>query len=298
MRLGELLEGCVATMRRSLRATLGIGLVLALLAGAVQLLAQGILAGAGLATTPELPDPTASLTPEQVRELLVVTGPLFLAAGLAAVAGLLLQTLASGLLAHLTAAAVRGRAVDPGQEWERTRSRLPALLALSLLVTAVLLAVVVLPILPGLRLLADDPETAVASMVLGVLCATPVALFLWPRLMLAPVVLILEGATVGSAVQRGWRIVRGRSWRALGIGLTVVLLGQVIATVVQFPFALGGLTTSPEAGPSTMAVFTSTLGVIAGSAVSLPFVGIGMILLYTDLRLRSEAGFAERLQEQ
>jgi len=294
LRLGELLEATVATLRRSARIALSVGGVLALLGGAAQLLSQAYLTSRGVVPAAALPDPGTQVTPEQARDLLLASGPILIAAAVSFIVGLVLQTLAAGVTAPITGAAVRGQPLDWERTWQRMRPLLPRLLALTVLITGVLGGVVLLPLLLSMRSLSTQPESAIAAMVLSMLVTVPIAAFLWTRLMLAPVALILEGGSLADAVRRGWSVVRRRGWRAFGVALMIVLLGQVLATVVQFPFAIVGAATAADS-PSTLAVFASTIGVMVGFTVMLPFIGVGMGMLYTDLRLRAEPGLAAQL---
>ena len=115
-----------------------------------------------------------------------------------------------------------------------------------------------------------------------------VSIFLGIALQLGIPIVVLERQSAGGALRRAWDLVRRRFWWVLGFYLALTVLQWLIA-----------------AGPSTLVAFGSTafaspgagsvLSLIVSSAVSgvlstifLPLQYTAMILMYFDLRVRTE----------
>jgi hypothetical protein len=165
--------------------------------------------------------------------------------------------LVTAALATATAGCYLGNPITPGQAWRRTMRRFWAVLGLGLLRVLIIGVGLFLFMVPGI--------------------------FLYIRLLVAPVALVVEGAGPVSALERSWRLTGGHWWRMCGVA---VLKG----VVAWFGYAL-------------IETPSFVLGVVAGR-VGWLFVGIGGSLLqvfvfpflvavtvvaYFDLRIRKEA---------
>jgi hypothetical protein len=107
--------------------------------------------------------------------------------------------------------------------------------------------------------------------------------FVMPLFVVVAPVIGTEGASTGEALSRSFRLVRGRYWPTLGItllmGVTSSLLGFALASVPQ----AAALAIGPESGWPLFA-----LAGILSQVVTTPFVAAATVLLYLDLRVRSE----------
>ncbi|HEX8804488.1 MAG TPA: hypothetical protein VF743_09850 [Acidimicrobiales bacterium] len=101
-------------------------------------------------------------------------------------------------------------------------------------------------------------------------------------LVVAPVI-GAEGASTGEALRRSVRLTRTRYWPSLGLavlmGLVSLILGQALAALPQGIAALVGV----ESGWPLLAV-----GGLVGGVLITPFVAGATVLLYLDLRVRTE----------
>lgn len=158
-------------------------------------------------------------------------------------------------------------------------------------------AIFLLPFLPGAAFLwlgaRLETDLFVGAAVILFLGAVPVLIFLFVRLVLAPVTVAVENLRGGAALRRAWRLSTGVGWRILGTyilaGLIAVGVQLVVVVVAVIPIAVGG-------GEATRVALTS---VIAASGLALtfvtPFLNLVVILLYADARLRGDGVPAEGL---
>ena len=106
-----------------------------------------------------------------------------------------------------------------------------------------------------------------------ILLVVPGVIFLTFLAVSVPAV-VVEGARGTGAMRRSWRLVRGHFWHVLG----VVVVGLVIAGVVA------GLISALGRGNDVLGLVFGTIGQI----VVAPFTALVTVLLYLDLRARSE----------
>jgi hypothetical protein len=105
-------------------------------------------------------------------------------------------------------------------------------------------------------------------------------IFLLIRFYFAVVVVVVEGERGTAALRRSWRLVKGSTWRVLGIVLVIAIIGGILTAIISVPFTL------LFAGTDVFA-FEILGDVIAGIIVE-PFVALAVVLLYFDLRIRKE----------
>lgn len=117
----------------------------------------------------------------------------------------------------------------------------------------------------------------------GVLACYVGVIFVMPLFVAVAPIIGAEDAGPLDAVTRSTRLAARSYWRVLGITLLIALVGQLLG------FALGAL-------PSFLATAIgldvawplAALGSIMGSIVVVPFTAAATVLLYLDLRVRSE----------
>lgn len=105
-------------------------------------------------------------------------------------------------------------------------------------------------------------------------------IFLLLRFYFALIVLVVEGERGTQAMRRSWRLVKGSTWRVLGITLLVALIAGVAQGILAAPFAIAGFVTE------TLAL--SIVGDVVASVLVTPLVSLVTVLLYFDLRVRKE----------
>lgn len=289
-----MLDGAVQTMRQNPRVMLG-------LSAAVMAVAAALSTGFMIIGLPRLlsvvDTPSAQFGETEVASLL--GGGVW-----ALLLPVTLQSLAlvvlSGMLTLAVSEAVLGRRPSTGQVWARARSRLLALVGLSLLTGLLVLTLVAVVVGPGLALLTVSGPAAALALLLGVPAAIMLAVMVSVRLAFAAPALLLENLGIVAAMRRSWRLARGSWWRVLGVLLVTTIIASVANGLLQTPFSLvGGVIaaavepTNPDAGASAtralvITTVTGNIGTVIASTVTAPFSAAVTALLYIDLRIRRE----------
>jgi hypothetical protein len=164
-----------------------------------------------------------------------------------------------------------------------------------------------LPMLPGAVLLilgAIDPaaEPAGAIGVVLLLLGMVPAVIVFLRLSFASAIVMVEGLRGTAALGRSWRLVRGLTWKVLGVtllgGLIVfallLVLGAIFGVVVVVWFSDSFPTGGP--GPAYFATEEAMNAVVA--ILTTPFLTLISVLLYFDARIRKEGFDLVLLAEQ
>lgn len=197
----------------------------------------------------------------------------------------------TGILVVSVSASVIGRKTGAGDLWRRVRGRLLALVGLSLLISVVVGAALVLATAAGALLFFVSDGAGIAGVVLGLLAGIALSVWLSTRWSLASVALLLEGLTVGRALRRSAALVRGTWWRVLGVLLLTYVLAALAQAILVGPAALlAGLLGFwlPQGTALALGTFISLLFTTIASVLVQPFVASVTALLYTDLRIRQE----------
>lgn len=110
--------------------------------------------------------------------------------------------------------------------------------------------------------------------------------FLLVRFHVALIVVVVEGERGTQALRRSWRLVTGHSWRVLGIVVLVELITTVAALILAAPFVISEVVTAPGFVPETSAL--TVIGGMLASVLVAPLGSLATVLLYFDLRVRTE----------
>ncbi len=189
-----------------------------------------------------------------------------------------------------------------GQLWSRVRPVVWRLLGYTLLLTLVIVVILGAIVLALVALASIGQAAIVAAVLLGILlllAAIPLLLWLGTKLALVPAVIVLERATLGAAIGRSWRLIRGRFWPALGVIVIISISISVVGQVVSVPFSLlsAGLSTiiAPTGEPTPSAVVGLIASTLLTQAVVLVVQAAGLVvqataasLIYVDCRMRHE----------
>lgn len=146
------------------------------------------------------------------------------------------------------------------------------------------------------------PAALWISVLVGVLASLALLLFILPAIWLGIAwsvvipVLMVEGIRGRRALDRSFRLVRGRWWPTFA----VVMLGFVLAAVVQaVVVGLLSLVLFTGAGDSPFAsVLVSQLGTAIGASLATPFQAAIVAIVYFDLRVRKEGFDLQLLAER
>jgi hypothetical protein len=159
-------------------------------------------------------------------------------------------------VAAAAASCYMGNPLTPGEAWRRTMRRFGGVLGLGVLRFLLIGVAFFFFVVPGI--------------------------FLYIRLLVAPVVLMVEGVGPGSALERSWHLTKGSWWRVFG----VQVLKVVIAGFGLLLFAGLSLALSLATGPVGW-LFMAIGGSVAQLLVY-PFVVSVTVVTYFDLRIRKE----------
>ncbi|WP_282205849.1 glycerophosphoryl diester phosphodiesterase membrane domain-containing protein [Kitasatospora fiedleri] len=266
---GELMDGAFALVRRNWRAAFGLGLGLGVV---VELVQAGVDWWIHLNGT----DVEAAFSSFFTRPVAA-----------------LVSILAAGLLAPVVGNALTGRDTTLRAAWAQVRPRLGRLLGLYLLVAAVLIGALAVPV--GLLALLAAATDQPGWLVLLVLAPLP-AVWLSVRLLLALPALMLEKQSVGHALKRSWRLVRGAWWRVFALLLVFSICLYFLTEVLLIP---GRLVADLVVGLSdgfgsddtdaTVGIAVTAVGGTLAHTVTVPLAGALFALVYADRRIRREA---------
>jgi len=106
----------------------------------------------------------------------------------------------------------------------------------------------------------------------------PLAIFIAISFAFVVPIVMLEGAGPIDALQRSYNLVKGSRMRVLGIGIVFILL--VIGLNITFSLI------SLIVGDSSLAVETVITAI--GQVLITPVTGIGLTVVYFDLRIKRE----------
>lgn len=127
----------------------------------------------------------------------------------------------------------------------------------------------------------------VCGYVFAVLLVLAPALYLSARWVAATPALVAEDLGATGALKRSWQLTHGRVWRAIGY---VVLLYLITAIVVSLPVGLIQqilIVALPSSALAIATLFSTALSSLF-SVVWTPLYVCAIVLLYYDLRVRSE----------
>lgn len=148
----------------------------------------------------------------------------------------------------------------------------------------------------------DNGAAITAGVIAGlllVLGSIPLFVWLFTKLLVVPSVLVIERATLRTALVRSWRLIRGRFWPAFGVMFLISAIMGIAMQVVSIPGTLigsilGGIL-APTGGDDPAGIVVvmgisvlSQALVIAVGAIQLVVQGTGATLIYLDSRMRYE----------
>ncbi len=266
--LGEILDGAVSLIRQYPGPLLGLAAIVMTLQLAltvpVQYLSQDF--------TFSIFDPSPRAGGSELDPLLAVLGVALSTAIIGVISGACAGVV-SGMTASVVGRATAGQPISIAAVWADVRTRLWALIGLSLMV--------------GLATGLGSLFFVIGSWVIGAAFAVAVP------------VMVLERLGPFRAMRRGWELTFTSFGAFMRLFLIRTLATVVIAGVwqllVSLPFLLAGqvITTinapqTPTAGQLLLSVFVTALGTMAAGVVVTPFIGCVDALLYVDRRMRAE----------
>ncbi|GAA4579131.1 hypothetical protein GCM10023194_03900 [Planotetraspora phitsanulokensis] len=295
--LGDILDGAIKLIRSNPRATLGLSAIIAAIAIVPRTIGQAVYFQSfnGLMSDPDSLD-TQSM----------MTGLFAQLAGavLSLVISYVATTILTGILMRVLGRAVFGGRITVGEAWRLARSRIPALLGLVLLQTLIIVGplLVVIGVFVivgqsgGFDGLADGSGVgAFIGLILLLFIAWMVyAVFFTTKFALSAPAVVLEQRGVTDGLRRSWGLVKGDSWRVLGILALTGLLAGIAGAVLSVPFTiassiLGVVSLGSGGGAAIGAAVISSIGGVLSAMIVYPFQAGVSGLLYADRRMRAEA---------
>ncbi|WP_022918167.1 hypothetical protein [Ruania albidiflava] len=281
--LGEIYDGAIRSIRTNPAVMFVLSAVLVALATLVQ----------GIATWGVFEDLNAlvGMDPETLQNvatssLLATLQSALLGYTISGLVSFLITTILNGLLIHAVSQAVIGRKMSLEEVWHATKRQIPRLLALSLVVSLLLILVAGLSV-GIIVLLALSGSTALMALgtVVMLLVLLVSMLAVVTLTVLATPALVLEQSKVFTALRRSFLLTRKMFWRVLGIYLLTALLVGLLGSVISYPVTMIG----QVLGSVTFSYVLTLVGSAISLAVTTPFMAAVTALLYIDVRIRLEA---------
>lgn len=260
--VNDLLSGAIEVAKRNPRAVFGAGLIGGLLLGAATLLG-GVYDFAAKRAAGPIPDnPTSAEVWGELRRSLVA----LLIQYPATLTG---SAILSGLVAAVTMRDVLGVRTTLGDAWIRSRRFVLPIVGVALLSALLGTFGLLLLIVPGV------------IFYIRWSCAVPA--------------MVVEQLGIRMAMRRSWSLVRGSTWRVLGLLLlSAVIFGAFTGFATFVGYVVAGLSAG---GPEPYAVDASipiAYYVITAMVIALictfvaPIASVYTVLVYLDLRMRKE----------
>ncbi|USQ78757.1 hypothetical protein NF556_14120 [Ornithinimicrobium faecis] len=287
LRLGDMFEGALKTMRRNPEATIGMAV-----------LVLAVLMVPSLAISMFIP----TLFPDlNMIDALAIAG----------IVPTLLNSLAtlalSGFVIYVVSEAALGDRVGIGQTWSAVKGRIPALIGISILsflIMFVLMLGVILAMVAFGALLGPVGLILVGIAFIGII---PLFMWLYARLSLGAAAVVLEKAGPIGGIKRSWALTEGKAaWRVLGISLLAGILSMIFATIIASILGLLiglviGLVSGDISTQFYLQVVVDHASTFLIGAIVTPFTAGVAALLYLDQRMRREGldvGLVRAAQER
>ncbi|MFI2734633.1 hypothetical protein [Streptomyces sp. NPDC018711] len=288
--MGEILDGAAKTLRTYWRTVLAISVTVAVISQVCNILAQRYLVPAAPAANPDAtPAEQLEQSLDSMQSSLVGMGPSLIVMVMASL-------VSAALLTVVISRAVLGRPVSLGSAWQEARPRLLRLLGLTLLISAAIVAVVAVGLLPGLLI---GGGAGMALTLIGGLGAIVAVVWLLIRFSLSSPALMLERQGVVQSLKRSAKLVRGSWWRVFGITVLTWLLLSLFAMIIEIPFMVIGFLLDSDGFSGLLSGTSTTFGwpflIVTGiggvitNAITYPISAGVTVLLYVDQRIRREA---------
>lgn len=302
MTFGTILGRAFAALRHNPKVLFGFAVVVQFVVGA---LAVGIL----LLVAGFLAERVASVPSYSPDYDAIVAGSAALgivAAIVVAIGAIALSSIVQGLVAADISYAALSQKAPLRVLWRRVKPAFWRLFAYSLLQNLAILLWIALVFAIIFFLLPTGGSASAGSIVLAVvvglllvLGSIPLYFWLSTKLLIVPSVLVLEYATLSTALVRSWRLTRGRFWVAFGVTIVIGLIMGIAVQVVAFPASLVSSILSGMIAPTGPDDVSAWIGVIfanvvpqilvlAVQAISSVVQGTGATLIYIDSRMRYE----------
>jgi hypothetical protein len=135
--------------------------------------------------------------------------------------------------------------------------------------------------------LLNSSSSSLLALAMVVIVLLPFAVFIATRYAVAFPAIIIEGVGASKGMSRSWSLTKGKFWHSAGVFISATILTVLISQLPTFMVGfIAGLTGSLTAAPWLISaqLVLSQLGLM----ITLPFQYLVAVVLYYDLRIRSE----------
>jgi hypothetical protein len=129
---------------------------------------------------------------------------------------------------------------------------------------------------------------------IGVILLIVPGIYVWARLVAAPVIVVTEQAPLDVALSRSWLLTAGQVWRTLGFAVLLWIFTVVLETAVDSPVLIRQIVASLNQSDALFAELSAGWKTLEGTfsalaaALVYPFVELAWFHYYLDLRTRRE----------
>jgi hypothetical protein len=296
--VGEILDGAFTAVRRNPKATLGLAAIVMTING-VCTAVLGLLTRNAAANL-QYPVAGQTYTSTQLGHFYASFAKVYVPLIVGTlIVQFVVDTCLTGMLTAVIGHSVLGRQITIAEAWNLARPRLLAVVGSVLLEGLIILGLLAAGVIPGLALiLAHAVALGVLLMVVSLIAAFVFIVIFSVRFSLATPAVVLEGKGPWTSLVRSWRLVKGSSWRVLGITLLTSIIVAFAGFILELPFDIISLAAGSHShsnglsfgfgGTTVIGVLVTAVGATVAGAVTRPVLAGTRVLLYTDLRMRRE----------
>jgi Membrane domain of glycerophosphoryl diester phosphodiesterase len=289
--VGELLDSAFTLYRRNVRLILAITAVVQLPLALFSYIVYELTGITSTTTRLQQLSANGALTEQQLSNLgSSIAAVLAVLLAVALLQSLVVQPIATAAMTRAVGDIHLEHAVSVGGAYRAVRQRIGAVVAVSLILFAVGVALIAVTF--GLLVGAVSAFGSAGAAVLIILLpgAVFVGILVYTRWLFAAPIVMLERVGATAALRRSWQLVRGSTPRVFGITLLVGLITGILSAIVG---ALLGVVT--QVGDDTVHLILNQLATLVVAVLIQPISFIVVVLLYYDLRIRNEAFDIEML---
>ena len=272
--VGDIIAGSFSLIRFNPQATVGLTLIVALIAGIVSF---------GFAAIFDAINPNSI-----IGSVGVMTASVLSALLSTAIVGLLM-----GPLTIVTVEAVKGNKISPMEAWRTFVPRIWSYILYYLLMTVASIALISIVVGLGAALFSStDSGWPVAIFLLLMLGMFIVMVYVYIKMIIAMPAIANEGIGPLQAIKRSWSLTKGVFWPTFGTFLLTMLIIQALTVVITLPIGLvlgvGGTLTGMTGGFTSMMMVSEALIQIISLLISAPLTAALVALIYVNMRIRNE----------
>ena len=296
MSVGELLDATFSLYRRNFLLIAAISAIVQVPYAVLQFVLYQLFGLNTLLRSPFTrlniaPGQSQQVTTQQLQDYLNSFGAFFVVVAVLALVGVfIVLPLATAATTRAVSDRYLERPASVGSSYAAALRRMRALIWQSLILLGGFLLVYALAIGLVVALSLVAGAAAAGLGILLVIAAIPFVLFVYVRTSLAPPAIVLENLSGWRGLVRSWNLVRGFSWRILGIRILIVLITGIIGGLLVGLLSLAGAGLDLNGQFIVQQAASAVISVLIG-----PVTYIAVTLLYYDTRIRKEGFDIEML---